>query len=207
MAAMPTRTWRPLIMTAFCLEDILCVVERLSGVKGEYSCIRTESQHTSPTRPSVVRLMNGRVRSILLKTRKSGGTKFQLKRILPKSTLQILCMRRVGNLCRELGYFLCPLISERTKLVIEAKNYSLPPETEFFNTIDRKSPLRNLALAGFSVCRKVWFWPIVADQEPPHQRGFLCSGNGNSLADSGLSLISHESLKMNRLRTATFFDE
>jgi len=39
--------------------------------------------------------------------------------------------------------FLWSLISRRTKLVIEAEKFSLPSETEFFNTID---PHRSLAI-------------------------------------------------------------
>jgi hypothetical protein len=44
-------------------------------------------------------------------------------------------MRRYEDLCREPGYFLWPLISEITKPLIAAKNFSLLAETGFFNRI------------------------------------------------------------------------
>ena len=71
------------------------------------------------------------------KTRKHDDAEFQLNPISFKSVIQILCMRRCKCLCRTLGDFLWPLISERTKLVIEAKIFPLLPDTEFFNTIGR----------------------------------------------------------------------
>ena len=49
-------------------------------------------------------------------------------------------MRRCEHLCRTLGDFLWPLISERTTLVIEAKIFALLPETEFFNKISSELP-------------------------------------------------------------------
>jgi hypothetical protein len=51
-------------------------------------------------------------------------------------------MRRYEDLCREPGYYLWPLISEITKPLIAAKNFSLLAETGFFNRIGRKSPIR-----------------------------------------------------------------
>jgi hypothetical protein len=55
-------------------------------------------------------------------------------------------MRRCEYFCRGLGYFLCPLISERTKLVIEASIFSLLLEPVFFNSIDPKPEVHHLGL-------------------------------------------------------------
>jgi len=53
-----------------------------------------------------------------------------------KVLFNLLHMRQYGDLCRKLNCFLWTLIFERTKRVKEAKNFSLLPETEFFNRID-----------------------------------------------------------------------